>query len=121
MSTLDFAPPPIFCPRCGREVQHLFCMSCMLSHLDSADLLANARQIRGMTQRPIGRLRAAAACAICTGSMATGERARLLPKGVVAHVRCVEQLIARLDEAMPRRELAPAGELPFDGEPLVVE
>jgi hypothetical protein len=96
-------------------------MFCALSQLDSASLSANAQEIRRMARRPIGRIRAAADCAICNGPMATGEVARLLPRGVMVHVRCVEQLIARLDEAVPQREPACAGELPFDGEPLVVE
>jgi hypothetical protein len=52
----------------------------MLSHLDSADLKANAREIRHLAKRPIGRLRAAATCAICTALMRVGEAAHFLPK-----------------------------------------
>jgi hypothetical protein len=121
MNTLDFAPQPLFCSRCRHETQHLFCLPCMLSQLDSGDLLANARQIRGMAKRPVGRLRAKADCAVCTGPMAMGEPARLLPKGVVGHVRCVEQLIARLDKAAPTQELPQPAELSFEGEGLEVK
>jgi hypothetical protein len=120
MST-DFNPPPVFCPQCGHEVQHLFCLPCALSRLDSADLAANAREIRRLAKRPIGKLYAAADCAACSRPMATGERAHLLPRGVVVHVECVEQLIAQLDAAVPQREPTQPEDLPFEGEPLVVE
>jgi hypothetical protein len=112
---------PLFCSRCGREVQHLFCMPCVLSHLDPAGLRANARGIRRLTKRPIGRLRVAADCAICTQPMATSEKAHLLPRGVVVHVRCVQYLITRLDEAVPQREPVLPGELSFEGEGLEVK
>jgi hypothetical protein len=45
--------------------------------------------------------------------MRTGEQARLLPRGVVVHVQCVEQLVARLDAAVPQREPTQPGELSF--------
>jgi hypothetical protein len=93
----------------------------MLMRLDRTDILAHAREIRGMAKRPIAKLRSAAGCAICTRPMRVGEAARLLPKKIVAHPKCVEQLVTRLDEAIPKGEPVPAGELPFEGEPLVVE
>jgi hypothetical protein len=93
----------------------------MLMRLDRTDILAHALEIRGMAKRPIGKLRCAADCAICSQPMRVGEAARLLPKKVVSHPKCVEQLVMRLDEAIPKREPVPAGELPFEGEPFVVE
>jgi hypothetical protein len=96
-------------------------MPCVLSRLDPAGLQANAAEIHRLARRPIGRLHAAAGCAICTGPMRAGEQARVLPRGVVVHVSCVEQLIARLDEAVPQREPACAAELPFEGEGLEVK
>jgi hypothetical protein len=101
MSTTDFNPPPLFCQR--------------------TDILAHSREIRGMAKRPIGRIRAAADCAICSQPIRTGEQARLLPKGVVVHIRCAEELIARLDKAVPKQEPTQPEDLPFDGEPLEVE
>jgi hypothetical protein len=119
MNTLDFATQPLFCPRCGQEVLHLFCLPCMLMRLDRADILAHTRDIRAMARRPVSKLRAAAA--ICTGPMRVGEAAHSLPKKIVAHPKCVRELMGRLNEAMPKQEPAQPGELPFSEEALVVE
>jgi hypothetical protein len=37
MSTIDFTNPPVFCPRCGREIRSLCCLTCAMARLRAAD------------------------------------------------------------------------------------
>jgi hypothetical protein len=118
----DFSPPPLFCHRCGREIQFLCCLVCAMTRLEAADIVAIAKEIRALVKRPIGRVPAKTECVICGQSMPAGTAARRLAKHVWAHAACVRALRGRLDEAAPRCEPTPrAGELPFGEAALEVK
>jgi hypothetical protein len=121
LSTIAFAAPPMICAHCGREITYLFCLSCAMAGLSDAATLAHAKSIRSMAKKPIGRTCARTDCPICGQSIPAGAMASLLTRQVAAHMDCVHGLRQRLEEIAPKREPAPAGELPFNDAFIEVE
>jgi hypothetical protein len=106
---------PALCPRCGRQIRHLFCTACAMAQLDDTAIVAHAREIRALSRRPVQKPRALTECLFCSETIAVGSNARLLASGAYAHLDCVRGLRARLNEIMPRQEPVVACELRFDG------
>jgi hypothetical protein len=113
MLNITAAPAPI-CAHCGREIKDLFCLPCALGRLDDTTILAHAKDIRLMSRKPIGKTCAPTDCAICGQPIPTGAMASLLAKHTAAHMDCMRELRARLDELLPQQEVVPTAELPFE-------
>jgi hypothetical protein len=118
---INVTAPPAFCAGCGREIAHLFCVSRALARLTDADVVVLARDIRRMAEGPTIEIRARIDCVLCSKAIPAGSTARLLAKHGCAHLECVSGMRARLDELLPRQEVAPASELPFGDSCLEAE
>jgi hypothetical protein len=110
---ISFTTPLIFCRRCRRELRFLFCPHCALAGLDDAAILANARDIRLISKRPVAKVRAKSDCVLCAQAIPVGQAARLLTEAVVAHLECVRRLQERLAATAPQESQLAEGDLPF--------
>jgi hypothetical protein len=115
--SIEITAPPVVCTHCGREITYLFCVQCSvqctLARLSDADIVALSRSIQRMSKSPIFKTRARTDCLLCGKAIPAGSTARLLAKHSYAHPECVCRMRARLDELLPKQEVASAGELPF--------
>src|SRR4051812_39759617 len=115
LKSLKFEAPAITCKSCGRESKFLFCLHCAVFSLDESGLLANAAAIMHISKSAIRRTPAKTDCIFCSQSIPADITARLIGKGIYAHLGCVSGLRERFDEVRPKPAVAEPGELPMSG------